>query len=364
MLEKNRPRLNGVQVFALDPSYAGDTGRFFDEVKAAGADTVFFRVFHNRVDRYHLGQKSYCGTGVYFRTDQACVINDMLAELTGEAHKRGIRLYAWMATRTLSFLKTDAMMEKTFNPDGSYGEGYGASIFNVKAREKITKLFEDLAAYNIDGILFQDDFIMRYSEGASREALAAYYADTGKMLSYDKLFGCNEAENPTKVKNGCSETYIPWAKWKTERMTEFFSELREAVLVRNPSVRFAANVYYETPTDAIKGISWYAQSLDKLLKAGFDYLAVMCYHDQIRREMNLSEGETLSYINEIVANSVKAVNRPERVLVKFQRISWKDKSGIDRGELERVCSIAALYGDVSRAIVPVDSGADVAGVCF
>lgn len=364
LIDKTRPLLNGVQVFVLDPAYENDPGSFFDEVKKQGGNTVFFRVFHNSIDRYHFLKKSECSTGVYFKTDEACVVDDILATMTEEAHKRGIKLYAWMATRTLSFLKTPLLMEKTFADGQGTGEGYGASIFMSAVRRKLVRLFEDLAAYDIDGILFQDDFIMRYREGASLSALHAYYMDSGVMLTASDLFGCLERENPTKIPGGCNETYIPWANWKTRKMAEFFSELRQAVLVRNPSVRFAANIYYETPADEMKGISWYSQSIDMLLEAGFDYLAVMSYHDQIRREMSLDYDSTKEYVNGMLSGLVSKVDDNNRILMKLQRVSWADKSGIDRRELEDICRLIDSYGSISKAIVPVNKASEVFGQCF
>ncbi|MCD8567231.1 MAG: poly-beta-1,6-N-acetyl-D-glucosamine N-deacetylase PgaB [Geovibrio sp.] len=364
LLEKTRPLLNGVQVFVLDPAYEKNPGRFFDEVKKQGGNTVFFRVFHNSSDRYHFLKNSECVTGVYFQTDEACVVDDLLPVMIEEAHKRGIKLYAWMATRTLSFLKTPLLMEKTFADGQGTGEGYGASIFMSAVRRKLVRLFEDLAAYDIDGILFQDDFIMRHREGASLSALHAYYMDTGLMLTSGDLFGCLERENRTKVPGGCNDTYIPWAYWKAQKMADFFRELRQAVLVRNPSVRFAANIYYETPADSMKGISWYSQSVDMLLDAGFDYLAVMSYHDQIAREMKLDYEGAKEYVNGMLQNLVSNVDEKERILMKLQRVSWADKSGVDRGELEGICRLIDSYGSISKAIVPVNRSSEISGGCF
>ncbi|WP_022850426.1 poly-beta-1,6-N-acetyl-D-glucosamine N-deacetylase PgaB [Limisalsivibrio acetivorans] len=364
LLEREYPHLTGAQIFVLDPSYNGDLGRFFDEVQDAGANTVFLRVFHNSVDRYHLGMDSECSTGVYFHTEEACVVDDLLKRAVVEAEIRGMKLYAWMATRTLSFLKTPVLMERTFIDGGTSGEGYGASIFKPAVRRKLIRLFEDLAAYDIDGILFQDDFIMRYREGASLPAIQRYYVDSGVFLDSDSLFSCSGGNNRTKVPGGCNDVYIPWAKWKTEMLAQFFGELRMAVLKRNPSIRFAANVYYETPLDDMIGMSWYSQSIDRLMKAGFDYFAVMCYHDQIKNELNLSDIETKSYVNSIVNSLVSKVKEPSRVLVKLQRISWQDKSVIPGEEMKGVCSILDSYGGVSKALVPVNHADDIKGDCF
>lgn len=364
LLEKTYPLLNGVQVFVLDPVYENNPGAFFDEVKKQGGNTVFFRVFHNSIDRYHFMKQGACETGVYFQTDEACVVSDLLAVMVEEAHKRDIKLYAWMASRTLSFLKTPALTEQAFAEGGKTVEGYGASIFIPEARRRIVRLFEDLASYDIDGILFQDDFIMRNREGASLAARHSYYADTGRFLSFETLFGCKETVNRTKVQGGCNDVFIPWAEWKTGKMADFFGELRHAVLVRNPSVRFAANIYYETPEDEMKGISWYAQSIERLLDAGVDYLAVMSYHDQIKRELKLDESQTKNYVNRMLGELVGKVDETERILMKLQIVSWADRSGVDRRELTEICRLIDTYGSIGKAIVPVNAASEIYGGCF
>ena len=276
------PRINGAQIFVIDSRYDKDLGQFFSELKAEGYDTVLLRVFHNSVDRYHYNDvNAECPTGVYFRTDAACMVRDVLGEAVKAAHSNGMRIYAWMATRTLSVLKTPEAMEKRFDPDGTVADGYGFSIFNKEARETAVKLFSDLAAYPIDGILFQDDFILRNREGASKDALKAYYDDTGIRLTEESLFGCKGGMKTAKVPGACADTFNDWTEWKNEEMMRFYTDLKSAAMQMNPDIKFAGNVYYETPLDSVKGMSWYAQSIESMLDSGFDYLAVMGYHDQI-----------------------------------------------------------------------------------
>ena len=45
-------------------------------------------------------------------------------------------------------------------------------------------------------------------------------------------------------------------------------------------LKFAANVYYETPVDEAAAMAWYSQKLSTLKSAGADYFAVMGYFEQ------------------------------------------------------------------------------------
>jgi len=361
---EQNPRINGVQVFVLNKSYDGDMNAFFSGLKAKGYDTVFLRVFHNGSDRHHFADENKdCKSGVYFKTDRACVVRDVLGEAVVSARKNGMRIYAWMATRSLTFLKTPEHMEKVFAKDGT-ADGYGASIFDSEVRTAMKELFADLGKYDIDGILFQDDFIMRYSEGASGAAVAMYEDETGNKLAYDTLFSCNGSYKVTRVSNACGETFLPWIRWKNAKLMDFYGELKSAARAVNPDIKFAANVYYETPIDKAKGLAWYSQSIQSMLAAGFDYLAVMGYHDQIASEMRKDTDEAVDVLYEMAENLVAATDDENRIILKLQITSFDKKRTVDDSQLDLLCRMTADYPGISRVLVPVNSLSDIKDICF
>lgn len=357
------PRINGVQIFVIDKEYNGDLGRFFAELRNEGYDAVFLRVFHNNIDRYHYNaENTDCTSGVYFNTGSACVVRDVLGEAVKAARTNNIKLYAWMATRTLSFLKTPEYMEKEFS-GGTVKDGYGFSIFNEKASKTAVQLFRDLASYDIDGILFQDDFILRHREGASDSALSAYELSTGTRVTEEMLFGCKGGHKATKVPGGCEEQFKAWIKWKNESMMRFFGTLRTESMKINPNIRFAGNVYYETPLDNDKGMAWYAQSIPSMLDNGFDYLAVMGYHDQIAKELSLKTDESLNVLETMIKNLSYQVPEQSRILFKVQRISFEKDRKIEDADFRSVCTLLEKYPEISRVTVPVNHAGDVTGIC-
>lgn len=358
------PPLNGVQVFVLDKKYNGNIDELFDGLSEQGIDTVFLRVFHNSVDRYHyLENNDECSTGVYFQTDEACVVRDVLSEAVDSARKHDMKIFAWMATRTLSFLKTPEYMEKSFDNSG-FADGYGMSIFHPEASDRVVRLFKDLAAYDIDGILFQDDFILRYREGASDHARFAYGMDTGHTLTSEKLFGCTDGNALTKVPGGCPDVFLPWAEWKNSKMMEFYQSLKIESLKVNPDLVFAGNVYYETPLESEKGMSWYAQSIDSMLSFGFDYLAVMGYHDQIAGELKLHRNDALKLVEKIADNLTEKVVPSSRILMKVQRVSFAKNTYFGNDQIENICEMFDRYGHISRVIVPVNKLEDISETCL
>lgn len=354
-LVQNKTRqIKAVQIFNFSSDYANDFSEYFKKLKNSGINTVFFRVFQNDGDRYHLGIQSNCRSGVYFKTDHACVIDDMLSKVVKYADLYDIKVYAWMATRSLSFLKNKYPLEVAYE-NNRFQEGYGASIFNPEVRSEIMQLFKDLARYNIDGILIQDDFILRYNEGFSESGKHRFFVDKGVYPDPEKLF-----ENHRK-----NQFYKSWSEWKMRQLSTFLSELRFAVKLVNPSIKFAVNIYYETPSHPENGLSWYSQSIKRYKDLGFSYYAYMAYHEQISRETGESFYDTIEYINKSINSFLKYGLDERQIIVKIQvRSFYNNRVKLPVNQIDVLCNLIDSYGKLSYALVPFERIGDIPKLCF
>ena len=352
-------KINGAQVFVLDEKYKGDIGKFFQEAKEKGINTVFFRVFHNSKDRAHLGLPLQCESGVYYETQHACTVYDLLSDVVKAAHDNNIKLYAWMATRSLSFLKSKENMSMSLSASGGHETGYGANIFKKEVRDILLGLFEDLAKYEIDGILFQDDFIIKYTEGSDRYASFLFKEETGIEVKSENFFKSVKTYNGRKVFSEYTENFYTWAEWKSSQLSLLFKELKERAKTHNPKIKFAANIYYETPIDEKAGIAWYSQNLNALKNAGADYFAVMGYYEQISDEKKLDRVSAAEYIGKIAESAVKMAGSEKAVIMKLQSKSFKGAGMLSYDDYKLVCRRTRLAGDISYATVPVFSSSDI-----
>lgn len=352
-------KINGAQVFVLDEKYKGDIGKFFQEAKEKGINTVFFRVFHNSKDRAHLGLPLQCESGVYYETQHACTVYDLLSDVVKAAHDNNIKLYAWMATRSLSFLKYKENMSMSLSASGGHETGYGANIFKKEVRDILLGLFEDLAKYEIDGILFQDDFIIKYTEGSDRYAAFLFKEETGIEVKSENFFKSVKTYNGRKVFSEYTENFYTWAEWKSSQLSLLFKELKERVKTHNSKIKFAANIYYETPIDEKAGIAWYSQNLTALKNAGADYFAVMGYYEQISDEKKLDRVLAAEYIGKIAESAVKMAGSEKAVIMKLQSKSFKGAGMLSYNDYKLVCRRTRLAGDISYATVPVFSSSDI-----
>jgi len=354
LLENDVKQLKAVQIFNFNPRYKNNLREYFEVLKENGINAVFFRVFQNDMDRLHFGVYSDCRSGVYFDTEDACVVQDLLGRVISEARKYDIDVFAWMATRSLSFLKDKYGFSVAYE-GGRYVNGYGVNIFHMDVRNHIIRLFKDLAEYDIDGILIQDDFILRYNEGFSKEALHRYKVDTGEKPDPYKLF----------VNNRNNSDYKRWNRWKTEQLSDFLNELRYEVKRINPGVKFAVNIYYETPSYPSNGMSWYSQSIKRYKKLGFSYYAYMAYHEQISRETGKSFFETLEYINKSINSFLKYGLEEKQIIVKIQvRSFFNNRDRLPEKEINVICNLINNYKNLSYALVPFERISDIPKVCF
>ncbi|MDR0453303.1 MAG: hypothetical protein LBH05_00660 [Deferribacteraceae bacterium] len=366
IVEKQQTPVYGAQIFVLDPAYNGDLNRFFRELKERGADTVYLRVFHNVNDRVHLGLANPCPDGgVYFASKNVCVVADILKDAVAAGHANGIKVYAWMATRSLSFLKKEVTLSRSFSPGGGTVAGYGANIFNPEVRGTIKKLFFDLAASSADGILIQDDFIIKYNEGADSRACAAFTKETGIACTADTFFASSFAGPDRKPVFGArTAAYQTWIKWKSEKLSDLLYEIRYGARLINPRQKWAVNIYYETPVYPEKGLSWYAQDMNMLRGAGIDYFAVMMYQEQIIKEMGLTKTEFLDFAERLGRHSISAAKNNAGTVFKIQvRLFDNNRTAVSAEDLRLLCARLKRAGGISFVQLPVNKPSDMMPVC-
>ena len=347
LVEPKYETIKGIQIFNLNFN-RGELNNFLTKVKENGFNTIFLRVFHNEQDRYHYGETSVCKSGVYYKTKKVCTVNDILGEFIQIAHSYNLKIYAWMATRSLSALKDMYGVDETFVVNGTKRDGYGINLFDEKVFSDIAKLFEDLAQYNIDGILIQDDFILKYDESASEEALHKFYVDRGIDL------------NKKNINNEIADKF---AEWKVSQLEYFINRLVWDVKYLNPSIKIALNLYYETPLYIKNAKRWYGQSIEVFKNTGIDYFAFMAYHKQIEEENNLEFYDAASLINRGLKYLIDNIEPASRIISKFQIKTFQNKEYIDSYEFEKLCNLINVYDKTGMVVLPVENNTDLQYSC-
>jgi len=316
-------------------------------LKDAGVTTVFVRVFQNRGDRplFYDGHPS-AAVGVYFPTAAAPVVADNLAVVSAACRRLGLSVYAWMTTRACDWL----LEERPDLADLRYDSAADAvlpagrlNIFHPVVRRRLVAVFRDLARADIDGVLFQDDLVLKAGEGFSPEAIEAYLEAGGPAVSPALLFDRPAGADAATIfsPDFYRDTFWPWAAWKNRALLDLAQELMAAAREVHPGLRFALNLYYETVLNPRMALAWYAQDLGVARNRPFDYFSLMSYHRQIGRELSYSPDDAIAAVGVLSRQAAAAAGNPARVIVKVQSLDWETHALIPAPEFARALGAAA-----------------------
>jgi biofilm PGA synthesis lipoprotein PgaB len=353
-----REPIRAVQVFYFDGKTIAEMEAELKALSRGGVDTIMVRAFHNPGDRFHpvvsLEKRESFTSGLYFRSSHAPVIEDFLGDIIPLAHKYGLKVFAWMTTRYADYgvEDNDDLKCVAFNPDSDeFVTCKGLDLFNEAVVKRLENIYLDLAEYDIDGILFQDDMVLRHTEGFGPHAAALYEKDFGRQL-IPKLFYFKRAGHPALDYTGL---FWEWAAWKNRRLLHVAKRLRTVVREKNPDVKFAINLMYESVTNPGFGLAWLSQSIKEAKKLGFDYYSIMAYHRQMADELHMDQQQIKELIEALVREAVLMVGDAQKVMIKFQTRDWDTRERIADSEVvEFLRSVRSVDG-VSMALVPYQS---------
>ncbi|MBW7956891.1 MAG: tetratricopeptide repeat protein [Deltaproteobacteria bacterium] len=350
VLREKRPGLRAVQVMRFEGMTFAEVDKEMAALKASGIDTVILRVFHNSGDRYYPAASPSGKQGVYFETEHAPVVDDILPRLTELARANGLKVFAWMTTRYADYGIEDdeGLACVSYDlPARAYARCKGLDLFNEAAVERLERIYSDLALNDIDGVLFQDDMVFKHNEGLGPHAAALFRKDFGAELVPEELY----ARVPGSEAVHYTPLFWKWATWKNRRLLDVAGRLKEAVRKRRPGTAFAINLMYESVTNPPYALAWLSQDLSAALRADFDYFSIMAYHRQMGEELEKTEGEIREMIAKMAEDAIKTVGDPARVLMKLQTVDWKTGGPISDSEVVEL--IRDMKGkDVSLAVVP------------
>ncbi len=349
-------RILGAQILVFRSTDYAQVENSIKDLVAAGVNTLIVRAFQNRGDRIYRFARPRCTVGVYFKTTHAPVVDPVLTQIVALAHRYGLRVFAWMETRKMPLLLTDPKASRAISyrfESKSYGAVPQWSIFDKAVEKRLIGLYHDVALSGVDGILIQDDLVMRQNEDFSLQAVTLFEKETGKLLSpknlYSKVFQDNTGY--WCVPN-YSDTFWQWACWKNQKLLDLARKLILSARGVNPEIKIAMNFMYESVTNPKNALAWLSQSLAEATRLPIDYYAIMAYHRQIREELRLSEEATYNKIAHMTATMLKLVDNPHKVLMKVQMADWKTRKQISPYEANQVFNRINSQGRVSLAFIP------------
>ncbi len=309
------PPLIGAQISVLTPDSPAACAAYFRSLKKLGYNTIIFRVFHNRGDRFHglvdETTRKLKAEGVYFKTSEVPVIADILTPVCEFAHQSGLKIFAWMNTLKADYshqLKHKVLTcnQKTgkIEPEKNLLEPTAAENINF-----LLALFSDLAAHPIDGILLQDDLMLRHNQGF---AIINHQVTPAP----DRLYNF-DPNHPGRIKSYKPEFKL-WRQNQAVGLQTLANRIFAAGRKLKPKLLCAQNIHYEVFYKASWGRDWFAWTQTALRNSTADYLMVMTYQERIRKELELNTEDKLAgAMNQIFINARQWQPRKSKIIFKF-----------------------------------------------
>jgi len=360
----NKP-VRALQVVKFDADSFAEVDRRLADFKKAGVDAIILRVFHNRGDAYYGFVEPRYDRGVYFKTREAPVVADVLGPVINLARRRGLLVIAWMTSRYANYGREQETALTCMAWDFGRNEAVparGYSPLLPKARDRIAAVYADLARYPIDGVLIQDDLILRHTEGMNPAARALYEKSTGRKADPGLFF-----KDLVKTGSGYrvgryTDEFDKWCRWKNAGLVSLAERIRSEVQARRPGAPVGMNLYYESLTAPHHALSWYAQDLSATLDSDLDFYALMLYHRQMASELRLSRDEVFDLIDASLADMARRVDYIQRIWVKAQSVDWDTGARIPPSEIARLLGRSRRHGPVGLVVMPAHGSLDLAAL--
>lgn len=157
---------------------------------------------------------------------------DILAELTAKAHNRGMSVIPWFefgfmapATSEIATIHSSWLTEKRngsrIDTRREGGDMVWLNPYKPEVQEFITHmLLELISRYDVDGVQFDDHFILPVEFGYDDYTRALYREETGKDVP-------NDPHNPD------------WVKWRADKLTAFVKTLNTDLKARRRNIVFS-----------------------------------------------------------------------------------------------------------------------------
>jgi hypothetical protein len=361
-VRENYSPIIAAQIHVLGGATWEEAGLELDRLQEAGFNAVFFRAFQNFGDRYHglaTTPREEEIAGVYYQSALAPTVADILPRLAEMCRARGIRFYAWMVTRRMDWL--DKKEWRDIRYDLASGETVTEShfdLFNSDFADYLLRMFEELAALPIDGIVIQDDFTIKTYEGFTPAALESFRLENGFAARPQDLFAetFTGADGRLHSRNH-GDRYLLWCTHKAERLQQLGGALAARCRRVGVNLELILNVYYDAVLNPEEALCWLGQDLDLLASSPFDRLCLMAYHRQIAEEQKLGVSEAIALTHDLVAELYSRFG--DRLIVKLQAADWRNREPIGVVEMKQLLE-AVGPGANNWALAPVEPDGEAA----
>ncbi|MCK5684822.1 hypothetical protein KAJ27_11905 [bacterium] len=357
--------LKAIQLLFSPVEKRSQLDTFFHKTRQAGIDSVIIRLFSLPGDRdfwRRKGEENF--SGVYYKTKHAPWKDIYLPEIIKSAKKFGVKVFGWMTTRkSVWALEQHPEWADVYYDINKKKYRYHVDrldIFNPAVCNYLSKLLKDVPENGLDGLLFQDDLVIRYNEGFTKSGINGYHefneSDVGIMPKdlFKEISFCKE-DNRNYVTKFTKE-YYKWQEWKNLYLISLLNTFSDEMKSKNEYFKVIYNCYYETIVMPDKAIEWLSQDISSMQKyLNVDHISIMLYHIQMERELK----KNFEDIKKMVDTGLKNNIQSSKVVIKIQLKDWKTRKCESSDKIEQIVKLLKKNNINSFIFVPIDNVKDM-----
>jgi uncharacterized lipoprotein YddW (UPF0748 family) len=244
---------------------------------------------------------------------------DLLAEITAQAHRHGLTVVPWfefglmapasseLALNHPEWLTQTRTGETTSVSDA--GEVAWLNPFHPEAQKFITDLVLEITTqYDVDGIQFDDHMSLPNQFGYDSYTRSLYTQETKKPVP----------NNPEDA---------DWTRWRANKITDFMTQLRLAVKERKPQA-----IVSVSPNYADFAYKFHLQDWRTWINRGLvDELIVQVYGADMNRFVNKITRPEMLEANQKISTAVGIMTGQRRKPVAIGQIQAQVQAAHDRG---------------------------------
>ncbi len=335
--QEPKPRVIRVMHVDLDYIYSADPTEqeknlslLLERIKEAGVNTVFLQAFAD-------DDASGVAKSLYFPNSELPMKADLFGRVSWQISTRtGARVFAWLPLT--AFIPQDDRYKglnfvQSYN--GISGVGYQRlSSFSFESRKYIQKIYEDLGKYTyFSGLIIHDDATLSDFEDSGPDAMQYYSSHLGLPKDVGSI-----RSDPQLMHR--------WTKFKTEHLSLFARELREATQNYRKPIDLARNYYAEPILNPVAE-EWFSQSLEDGLKH-FDWVAVMAmpYMEKAKNPKKWLE---------LLVQKVQSIpGADKKVIFELQAKDWNKGTYISNHEMNSWMKMLRVKGALNFGYYPDD----------
>ena len=271
-----------------------------------------------------------------------------LTNLIFISHMAGLRVYVVLPTRLdRRVLETHPVWEEIrYDLESGTLQATGLlNLANPQVVAHLVKRFKEVAAFSVDGILLDEDFVYESTEGMSPPLLSEYTRIYGSPFAARKVFAkASPAITDSDIKD-FDKSFWQWSELKRDAMVNAAQEIGKACRAVQGDIKFGIPLHVpggETPQQALARFAYDMKA--------FRNLAIDFYWFELRSAEGAGQGgrsykKDLEHFSRLVKSATTMQSDPAKMIIAIPATT--SRKVLPLFEIEDITALAKQAGETA-----------------